>query len=206
MTPPKAKDGRETLQERLRDPDSSEDSYDLGCEAATRIDHLLAEIEALRAEYLAAREAAGNGKPYRRQEVKKRGRTPPRPEMLKAQTLVRHAVAAGTLVKPLDCSECGVHDPRGKDGRSIIHAHHYNGYDKPFDIQWLCAHCHRKVTPGAHGERNATSKLALADVLYIRSSRLTTPDLAKELGVSANTVDSARNGRTWQHVAFQRIR
>lgn len=28
----------------------------------------------------------------------------------------------------------------------------------------------------------------------------------KELGVSANTVDSARNGRTWQHVAFQRIR
>lgn len=127
-------------------------------------------------------------------------------KMLKAQAALRHAVAAGAIKKSFTCSMCGVRNPRGKDGRTIIHGHHHRGYDAPFDVQWLCAHCHRKVTPSPKGERNPTSKLKEADVRYIRSSKISTIALAKELGVSRYAVDAARNGRSWKHVTIARVR
>lgn len=59
------------------------------------------------------------------------------PEKYHAHSLVASAIKRGVLVKPSSCSICG------KEG--IIHAHHED-YEKPLDVVWVCAKCHRKIT------------------------------------------------------------
>jgi hypothetical protein len=61
------------------------------------------------------------------------------PEKHRAHNLVASAIKRGLLAKPSVCSICG------KDG--IIHAHHED-YEKPLDVVWVCARCHRKITDG----------------------------------------------------------
>lgn len=61
------------------------------------------------------------------------------PEKYRAHNLVASAIKRGLLAKPSVCSICG------KAG--IIHAHHED-YEKPLDIVWVCARCHRKITDG----------------------------------------------------------
>jgi len=51
-----------------------------------------------------------------------------------AQSLVRCHIAAGNLVRPTQCEECGA------DGR-IIEAAHYD-YNQPLHVRWLCRSCH----------------------------------------------------------------
>lgn len=53
----------------------------------------------------------------------------------KAGQMLRNAVAAGKIVKPTTCQDCG------KEGR--IQAHHHD-YSKPFDVIWVCQKCHGK--------------------------------------------------------------
>lgn len=52
---------------------------------------------------------------------------------------LNEAVKKGYVIKPSFCSRCR------KIGR--VHAHHWNGYDHPLDIVWLCPSCHH----AAHG-------------------------------------------------------
>lgn len=52
---------------------------------------------------------------------------------LHVRAAVRRAVSSGALVRPEKCSRCG------SGGR--IQAHHHD-YDKPLDVEWLCASCH----------------------------------------------------------------
>jgi len=52
-----------------------------------------------------------------------------------AQSLVRHHILAGHIIRPEKCEECGKH------GR--IEAAHYD-YDKPLEVRWLCRSCHVK--------------------------------------------------------------
>lgn len=49
---------------------------------------------------------------------------------------VKHAIGNGTLVRPALCSECG------SDRHVPISAHH-DDYNKPLDVRWLCAVCHK---------------------------------------------------------------
>jgi hypothetical protein len=56
-----------------------------------------------------------------------------------AQMLLNHAVKKGIICKPNSCEKC--HENKR------LHAHHWNGYDHPYDVVWLCPSCHH----AAHG-------------------------------------------------------
>lgn len=71
--------------------------------------------------------------------LKKIGRYSHKP----AQMLVRSALKNGTLIRPNNCETCGKKPKPFRDGRSGINAHH-NDYNKPLDVTWLCATCHRQ--------------------------------------------------------------
>jgi len=60
-------------------------------------------------------------------------------------TKVKVALKNGTLVRPSICSRCGDSPPPASDGRTQIQAHH-DDYNKPLDVEWICAACHRKET------------------------------------------------------------
>lgn len=60
-----------------------------------------------------------------------------------AHNRVSRAVAAGRIIKPESCEQCGT------DERSI-HAHH-DDYAKQLDVRWLCAPCHQQWH-AEHGE------------------------------------------------------
>ena len=51
-----------------------------------------------------------------------------------ARQSVRNAVKRKQIIKPESCEQCG--------SKSHLHAHHYNGYENPLDIRWLCHICH----------------------------------------------------------------
>ena len=125
----------------------------------------------------------------------------------KAYSAVRMAMKNGALIRPEKCSRCNCIPKPAIDGRSSIHAHHHD-YDKPLDVEWICAKCHRKETRlpkimGApnYGENNGYSKLKEQDVLEIRSSNETDRVLAKKFGVCHTTIGRARNRTYWKAAA-----
>jgi hypothetical protein len=116
---------------------------------------------------------------------------------------VRNAIKSGLLMRPDICSKCGDKPALASDGRSRIHAHHHD-YNRPLDVEWLCAKCHRKETPlpsvmGAptFGERNGQAKLNAEIVRMIRESKESAVKLGKRLGVHHATVSRARRGDHW---------
>jgi len=50
-----------------------------------------------------------------------------------------YAITKGLIERPLECSCCG--------RQAKILAHHED-YEKPFEINWLCASCHKKIHIG----------------------------------------------------------
>ncbi len=50
------------------------------------------------------------------------------------------------------------------------------------------------------GERNANSKLTVADVLAIRADSRLLREVAADYGVTMSTISSIRRGSSWQHV------
>lgn len=57
----------------------------------------------------------------------------------KAMGIAKQAIRAGALVRPDTCELCGTTPIRIKN--VPIHAHHWNGYDHPLDVWWLCKSC-----------------------------------------------------------------
>lgn len=107
--------------------------------------------------------------PERYQANRKRGTANQRaryPEKYKARSLVASAVASGKLVKPADCQECKT--PTAKE---LLHGHHYDGYDKPLSVQWLCLPCHqeahRKLNPAPSLEDKRKEYLAAFSALTL---------------------------------------
>jgi hypothetical protein len=116
---------------------------------------------------------------------------------------VRTAIKNGVIIRPDKCERCGSLEKLGSDGRSTIQAHHHD-YNKPLDIEWICAKCHRAETPlpeiiGApsFGEGNGQSKLTEKTVAEIRVSQETNRALAKKYGVAHSTIGRAKNGTHW---------
>lgn len=70
-----------------------------------------------------------------------RTRTENDPKKLKARSLLNSAVRHGKIRRPMRCEKCGA--------VGMVYAHHEN-YDKPLDVEWLCADCH-----GGRHRRNA---------------------------------------------------
>jgi hypothetical protein len=58
-----------------------------------------------------------------------------RPDQNRAGDRVRLAVKKGILKRPDKCENCGK--------RTKPSGHHYNGYDHPLDVVWLCHQCHK---------------------------------------------------------------
>ena len=53
-----------------------------------------------------------------------------------AHSKLNNAVARGDIVRPSDCSRCGVEPvPRNIQG-------HHPDYNKPLDVEWICRSCH----------------------------------------------------------------
>ena len=61
----------------------------------------------------------------------------------RAQNILEKAVEKGIIERHLECEKCGVLNPRFKNGRTAIQAHH-SDYDKPLEVMWLCQRCHHK--------------------------------------------------------------
>lgn len=57
----------------------------------------------------------------------------------KARNKAEYALKVGALVRPDICSRCGL--------ITKVEAHHAD-YTKPFDVEWLCAACHRRIRYG----------------------------------------------------------
>lgn len=115
----------------------------------------------------------------------------------RARRQVRTAIERGHLVKPGRCDECDRDPGAGRDGRSLLHAHHHRGYAHPLDVEWLCAGCHAAHDPRASGERNGQSKLTAAAVAEIKNSHAPAEQLARRLGVSGRTIRYVRAGTYW---------
>lgn len=129
----------------------------------------------------------------------------------RARQLVHIAIKRGQLIRPALCGKCGQRPRPTIDGRPNIHGHHHD-YDKPLDVEWLCAKCHRAVTPlpaimGApnFGEKNAISKLTDKKVIFARALRAqgkhSYAEIARLLGVNKSTAIRAITGQLWKHVA-----
>lgn len=58
-----------------------------------------------------------------------------------ASRVVQTAIAAGEIVKPDACENCGREPIRGDTGAIDIVAHH-DDYNKPRSVRWLCRRCH----------------------------------------------------------------
>lgn len=58
------------------------------------------------------------------------------PEKRAANIILGNAVRDGRIIKPKECSRCGVIPPRRQ-----LHGHHHD-YAKPLDVEWICSACH----------------------------------------------------------------
>jgi hypothetical protein len=122
---------------------------------------------------------------------------------------LRAAIKRGIVTRPEVCQKCGLIPPRNAKGYSGIHGHHHD-YTKPLDVEWLCAKCHRAVTPfpeivGAKvfGEKNGASKLNEQLVAEIRASPESCVAIAKRLGVSFQLISRIRLGQLWKLAAWK---
>lgn len=119
----------------------------------------------------------------------------------RARRKVRDAVKSGKLVPASSCEDCGKIVSPASDGRRGIHAHHYLGYDKPLDVQWLCPKCHFKHDPRPKGEEQGRAKLTEEAVAEIRAAPPGQGAIfIKKFGINSSTVANVRNGRGWKHV------
>lgn len=59
------------------------------------------------------------------------------PDVKKAHRKLQWAIESGKMTRGL-CECCGTEK---------TDAHHWNGYDNPYDVQWLCRSCHVTVEP-----------------------------------------------------------
>lgn len=80
----------------------------------------------------------------RREQAKARRAASPRravqaPERHALYQRVYRAVKRGELVTPQACEVCGA--------PARLHAHHYDGYDKPLAVIWMCPSCHKIAHP-----------------------------------------------------------
>lgn len=114
---------------------------------------------------------------------------------------VRYAIDKGVLKRPLTCEECGNPGPTATDGRATIQAHHYQGYDKPLEVQWLCPKCHVKHDPRYSGTANGNAKWNMEIATEVRR-RLTIghtkKQIHREMGIGEITVYRIARNQVWK--------
>lgn len=88
---------------------------------------------------------------HRREANKRRAKTPEykaahaeavrrrnalHPDKRAANVILGNAVRDGRVIKPKECSRCGIIPPRRQ-----LHGHHED-YSRPLDVEWICSGCH----------------------------------------------------------------
>jgi len=58
-----------------------------------------------------------------------------------AHNVLNAALKSGKIIRPSSCNRCGKNPGLGRDGRSLLQAHHED-HSKPLQVEWLCASCH----------------------------------------------------------------
>lgn len=122
------------------------------------------------------------------------------PEKARARRMVRDAIKRGALVRPSECIQCGCNPGQRSDGRSLIHAHHFKGYDYPLDVEWLCVSCHAKEDARANGSANGQSVLdnrKVKNILADLAAGATVRGTARNYGVHFRTIHRIRSGECW---------
>ena len=112
----------------------------------------------------------------------------------RAYSTVRSALQSGKITRPENCEVCGAPERKAKDGRSLLQAHHPNGYDDALDIVWTCVDCHAKETPQPCGVENHLSKFTDAEIAIMRDLSLTPREASKIVGSSRSYVNQVRRG------------
>lgn len=86
-----------------------------------------------RAEKQSVYHSFGKGSQVARDAGKKYARS--NPIRYKANNAVSNAIRDGRLIRPKECSECGIEcKPHG----------HHDDYNKPLSVRWLCIRCHNE--------------------------------------------------------------
>jgi len=108
------------------------------CKSCAKADAKARRFGPNREAVLAYDRARGNRQsPEQRKEYRRRF-----PKKARARSAVNNALRDGRLLKPNECQKC--------DSTLAIHGHH-DDYDKPLEVQWLCAACHHQWH-AKHGE------------------------------------------------------
>jgi hypothetical protein len=124
---------------------------------------------------------------------------PNRPIKEKARGFVRVALRQGVIRMSDKCENCGAPNTPCADGRRSLQAHHHD-YSKPLEVKWLCAKCHRAVTPVPIGVRNGAAKLNPSQIEQMEAryrNGETFKGIARDFGVHRRTVARAVKGEHW---------
>jgi hypothetical protein len=78
-----------------------------------------------------------------RQHALKYRSTPEGKQKDRARRAVNQAIKNGKLVRPDSCQLCTRNPGLGSDGRFLVRADHYLGYEHEhwLDVQWVCPEC-----------------------------------------------------------------
>src|SRR6266568_2730447 len=128
---------------------------------------------------------------------------------------VRTAIKRGNLVRPKTCNKCGTAPGHTKNGRTLIEAHHHNGYDDPLDVIWLCSRCHHYEHVRNNGihhtvevkqQRRESLKRAYAEGRQLKQFGKDNPFFGQHHTLETRTKISQRSG--WHHTleAREKIR
>lgn len=110
------------------------------------------------------------------------------PEKHAARQAIKREVAAGRMVRPSVCSECGT------SGR--IDAHHPD-YGKPLDVEWLCKRCHANRHWPVRAVREEVDDATLMTAQQYRRLRVQVGSqaaVARKLGVHVQTISQRERG------------
>lgn len=87
---------------------------------------------------------------------------------MKAYGLLHRAIDHGKLSRPDTCELCNTNVSQPRPGNGFIYtstktfAHHWNGYDNPLDIWWVCASCNSKLRGPQYHNGSVTKAQARA--------------------------------------------
>lgn len=102
---------------------------------------------------------------------------------VKAYSVVADHFRRGEISKPDACELCL--------SVKTLYGHHWNGYDNPLDLWWICGRCNRILSGESWHNGSATFEQAKAFVFADErrvENQLKTTDAAKYCGVTVNTV------------------
>lgn len=135
----------------------------------------------------------------------------------KSRELLCAAVRYGSIKRPRKCSQCG----RRPKNKRFIHGHHHKGYDRWWDVRWLCLWCHRIADAEKHDLRGAKSwptqnpekthfalnnpnrKLTEAQVRRIKkmlAGGVPAKKIAPQFSVTYENIWAIKTGKTWSRV------